>query len=83
MHRVLAEYFGFSSADIERYLGHNDHLDEHGQVTRVFVFAVTVEHPDSICRDSHIGHRWIDSISISDSVSDIGGVLRVDYADNT
>jgi ADP-ribose pyrophosphatase YjhB (NUDIX family) len=82
-HRILAEHFGFSTADIGRFLGHNDYLDDCGQVTRVFVFAVTVEHPDSICQDSHVGHRWIDTISIADTVNDIDGILRVYYADNT
>ncbi|MGV9344869.1 NUDIX hydrolase [Streptomyces spiralis] len=28
MERVLAEYFGFSSAEVTRYLGHNDHADD-------------------------------------------------------
>ncbi|MBT2543287.1 NUDIX domain-containing protein [Streptomyces sp. ISL-44] len=83
MHRVLAEHFGFSSAEVDRYLGHNDHLHDHGKITRVFVFAVTVEHPDSICQSAHLGHRWIDSISISTIVNDIDGMLRVYYADNT
>ncbi|SER13657.1 NUDIX domain-containing protein [Streptomyces sp. yr375] len=83
MHRILAEHFGFSSADVGRFLGHNDHLDDRGQITRVFVFAVTVEHPDSICQNAHVGHRWIDTISISHTLNGIDGMLRVYYADNT
>lgn len=80
--RVLAEYFGFSSAEATRYLGHNDHAHDDGRIVRVFVFAVTVEHPDSICHTAHIGLRWIDNIAISDTVDGINSMLRVYYADN-
>lgn len=66
---------------VGRFLGHNDRLDDRGQITRVFVFAV--EHPDSICQDAHVGRRWIDSISISHTLNGIDGMLRVYYADDT
>ncbi|MEV0446201.1 NUDIX domain-containing protein [Streptomyces spectabilis] len=83
MERVLAEYFGFSNTEVTRYLGHNDHARDDGRIARVFVFAVTVEHPDSICRTAHIGHHSIDNIAISDTVDGINHMLRVYYADNS
>ncbi|MFJ9544483.1 NUDIX hydrolase [Streptomyces sp. NPDC101225] len=83
MERILAEYSGFSSAEVTRYLGHDDHAHDDGRIVRVFVFAVTVEHPDSICHTAHIGHRWIDNIAISDTVDGINSMLRVYYADNS
>lgn len=49
---------------------------------RIFVFAVTAEKPDAICHTAHVGHRWIDNVSISSTVADIDPVLRVYYADN-
>ncbi|MGW7640994.1 hypothetical protein [Streptomyces decoyicus] len=36
--------------------------DDRSQINRVF--AVTVEHPESICQDAHVGHRWIDTKSL-------------------
>ncbi|MGA5504968.1 NUDIX hydrolase [Streptomyces umbrinus] len=83
MERILAEYFGFSSAEVTRYLGHNDHAHDDGRIARVFVFAVAVEHPDSICRTAHVGHHWIDNITISETIDGINHMLRVYYADDS
>ncbi|MDQ1022251.1 hypothetical protein [Streptomyces afghaniensis] len=40
MERVLAGYFGFSSAEVTRYLDHNDHAHDDGRIVRIVVFAV-------------------------------------------
>lgn len=81
--RVLAEHYGYESVQISRYLGHIDRRHEGGYDVRVFTFAVTPEQPDSICRTAHIGHRWIDSDSISRTVEGIDPILRAYYADTT
>lgn len=51
---------GLSLDEVTGYLGHNDRIDSDGEVTRVFCFAVTVTHPDSICRYARVGHWWAD-----------------------
>ncbi|WP_405736413.1 hypothetical protein OG607_44885 [Streptomyces sp. NBC_01537] len=60
-------------------------VHSRGQMTRVFVsvVAVTVEHPDRICQDAHVGHRWIDTISISGALNSNDDMLRIYYAVNT
>ena len=77
LHRVLAQHYGYSDAQITQFLGFSDD-DITG--TRVFVFAVTTGHPDGICWSGHTGHRWIDNIAISDTVTDIDHLLRAYYA---
>lgn len=83
LERILAQHFGFFSIEVTRYLGHNDHHDADGQTTLVLAFAVTAEHPDSICHTAHIGHRWIDNITIADTVTNVDHLLRAYYADAT
>ncbi|MEU2874540.1 NUDIX domain-containing protein [Streptomyces olivoreticuli] len=73
LHRILSQHYGYSDTQITRFLGFND---DNGTGTRVFVFAVTTGHPDSICWSGHTGHRWIDNIAISDTVTDIDHLLR-------
>lgn len=81
--RTLRDHFALDPAHATRYLGHNDHDHDDGLTTRIFVFAVTAEKPDAICHTAHVGHRWIDNVSISTTVADIDPVLRVYYADNS
>lgn len=50
---------GLDLEQVTGYLGHHDRIDSDGEPTRVFRFAVTVTHPDSICRYAHIGHWWV------------------------
>jgi 8-oxo-dGTP diphosphatase len=53
-------FVGLTLDEVTGYLGHHDHADTGGQITRVFCFAVTVADPQRICRSAHIGHRWAD-----------------------
>lgn len=57
--KVLAP-IGLNIDEVTGYLGHDDHLDPDDNTTRVFLFAVTVVDPHSICRSARIGHWWAD-----------------------
>ena len=50
-------------------------------VTRTSRSAST-SHPDSICRDGRIPHRWIDNITISDMDPEINAFLHTYCADS-
>lgn len=77
LHRILSQQFGYSNAQVTHFLGFNDDNDTG---TRVIAFAVTSPQPDSICWTRRTGHRWIDNITISDTVPDIDHLLRAYYA---
>ncbi|MFE2916809.1 NUDIX hydrolase [Kitasatospora indigofera] len=82
LERVLLDHYGLDAAAVPpRYLGHNDHR-EADLDTRIFVFAVTCTNPDSICHTAHVGHRWIDNLSIASTVNNVDHLLRAYYADN-
>jgi hypothetical protein len=76
LHRILAQGFGSSDAEITAFLG----VTDADSGTRTFVFAVSTSQPDSICRDGRIPHRWNDNITISDEIPEINPVLRTYYA---
>ncbi|MFL5997858.1 MAG: NUDIX hydrolase [Streptomyces sp.] len=77
LHRILAQSFGYSDAEITGFLGIID-ADDSG--TRTFVFAVSTGQPDSICRSGHLPHRWIDNITVSDLIPRINPLLHTYYA---
>jgi 8-oxo-dGTP diphosphatase len=57
---------GLDIDEVTAYLGHHDHYDTDGELTRVFCFTVTVTDPHSICRSARIGHWWADSDDLPD-----------------
>jgi hypothetical protein len=59
---------GLDLDQIAGYLGHHDRDDTHGtdEIVRVFCFACTVTHPDSICRSARISHWWADLEDLPD-----------------
>lgn len=77
LHRILAQGFGYSDAEITGFLGL---IDTDDTAARTFVFAVSTGQPDSICHDGQIPHRWIDNITISDLIPGINPLLRTYYA---
>lgn len=64
--KILAA-IGLSLDEVTGYLGHHDRVD--GDITRVFCFAVTVTHPDSICRSARTRHWW----AAPDALPDLPG----------
>lgn len=57
---------GLNLDEVTGYLGHHDHDNTDGEITRVFCFAVTVTNPDAICRSTTISHCWTDPDDLSD-----------------
>lgn len=55
--RTLAE-FGLDLEVVAGYLGHHDRAGHHGELIRVFCFAVTLTRPDRVCRYARISHWW-------------------------
>lgn len=64
---------GMGVVDVTGYSGHHDRLVE-GEVIRSFVFTVTVDHPERICRWASIGHHWTsDPITACSILGEIEG----------
>ncbi|AZQ36291.1 hypothetical protein EJ357_24875 [Streptomyces cyaneochromogenes] len=76
LHRILAQYFGYSGVEITGLRGT---IDDDSRM-RTFVFAINAGQPDGICRDGDLPHRWIDNITVSDLIPGISPVLRTCYA---
>jgi ADP-ribose pyrophosphatase YjhB (NUDIX family) len=55
--RTVTTTTGLGIIDITAYAGHHDRLVD-GDVIRTFVFAVTSDDPDRVCRWANIGHHW-------------------------
>jgi ADP-ribose pyrophosphatase YjhB (NUDIX family) len=55
--RTVAITTGLGITDVTGYAGHHDRFID-GDITRTFVFTVTADDPDRICRWAKIGHRW-------------------------
>lgn len=62
---------------VDRYLGHVNRSLESGYGLRVFLFAVTPNELDSICRSALMGHRWADSRTLARTLTDgMDDILR-------
>ncbi len=55
--RTVSLTTGLGVVEVTGYGGHHDHLVD-GEVVRTFVFTVTVDDPERVCRWANIGHRW-------------------------
>lgn len=55
--RIVTLTTGLNVTDVTGYAGHHDHLVDD-DIVRTFVFTVTADHPDQVCRRANIGHRW-------------------------
>lgn len=55
--RMVRLTTGLGVIDVTGYAGHHDRL-VGGEVVRTFVFSVTVDDPERICRWASIGHHW-------------------------
>lgn len=76
LHRILAQFFGYSDAEVTGFLG----VIDPDSGARTFVFAISTGQPDSICHGGQIPHRWIDNITSSDVIPEINPALRTYYA---
>ena len=57
LYRTVSVTTGLDIIDVTGYLGHHDRLI-NGEVARTFVFTVTTDDPDRVCRWANISHRW-------------------------
>ncbi len=55
--RTVSLATGLGVVEVTGYAGHHDRLIDD-EIVRTFVFAVTVDDPERICRWANIGHRW-------------------------
>lgn len=55
--RTVSLSTGLGVVEVTGYAGHHDRL-VGDEIVRTFVFAVTVDDPERICRWANIGHRW-------------------------
>jgi ADP-ribose pyrophosphatase YjhB (NUDIX family) len=55
--RTVTITTGLGIVDITGYLGHHDR-EIDGDIVRTFVFTVTAEDPERVCRWASISHRW-------------------------
>lgn len=55
--RTVSLTTGLGVVDVTGYGGHHDRLID-GDVVRTFVFTVTVDDPERVCRWANIGHCW-------------------------
>lgn len=71
--RTVSLTTGLGVVDVTGYAGHHDRLVE-GAVVRTFVFTVTVEDPERICRWASIRHRWTgDPITACSVLGEVDG----------
>jgi ADP-ribose pyrophosphatase YjhB (NUDIX family) len=55
--RTVTVTTGLGVVEVTGYVGHHDHeLD--GEIVRTFIFTVTAEDPERVCRWASISHRW-------------------------
>ena len=57
LYRAVSVATGLDIIDVTGYLGHHDRLI-NDEVVRTFVFTVTADDPDRLCRRANISHRW-------------------------
>jgi len=55
--RTVTITTGLAIIEVTGYLGHQD-CGHDGEIVRTFVFTVTAEDPERVCRWGSIGHRW-------------------------
>jgi ADP-ribose pyrophosphatase YjhB (NUDIX family) len=55
--RTVTTTTGLGITNVTSYAGHHD-LFVDDDVARTFVFTVTADDPDRICRWANLGHRW-------------------------
>jgi ADP-ribose pyrophosphatase YjhB (NUDIX family) len=75
LYRTVSVTTGLDVIDVTGYLGHHDRLI-NGEVVRTFVFTVTADDPDRLCRWANISHRWTaDPVTACDAFSEdlLGG----------
>ncbi|MHB2023727.1 MAG: NUDIX domain-containing protein [Mycobacteriales bacterium] len=60
LHRTVSLTTGLDATDVTGYLGHHDQHIDSDDIVRVFVFTVTVDDPERVCRTARVGHRWTD-----------------------
>lgn len=73
LHRSVSLITGLGVVDVTGYAGHHDRLVDH-EVVRTFVFTVTVDDAERICRWANIGHRWTcDPITACSVLGDVEG----------
>lgn len=63
--RTVSLTTGLGVDEVTGYAGHHDR-DSDGQTVRFFVFTLTADDPERVCRWARLGHRWSsDPITVS------------------
>jgi hypothetical protein len=71
--RTVGLTTGLGVVDVTGYAGYHDRL-AGGEVVRTFVFTVTADDPERICRWAVVGHRWTsDPVTACSVLGDAGG----------
>jgi len=55
--RTVTVTTGLGVVEVTGYVGHHDR-EIDGEVVRTFVFTVTAEDPERVCRWASMSHRW-------------------------
>lgn len=71
--RTVSLTTGLGVVDVTGYGGHHDRLVD-GEAVRTFVFTVTVDDPQRVCRWANVGHCWsADPVTACSLLRDVAG----------